>query len=66
MKNLTGKGPKPKYPWRTLEVGQSFQVNHLDATRHSLRCNAYQSGLRLNRKFSVRKSETGTIITRTA
>jgi hypothetical protein len=66
MQNLSGKGPKPKYPWRTLEIGETFFVHVADANRHAIRCGAHQAGARLGRKFSVRKADFGTIVKRTA
>lgn len=66
MQNLSGKGPKPKYPWRTMEVGDTFFVHNSDASRSTMRCNAHQTGARLGRKFSVRKADFGTIIKRVA
>lgn len=66
MENLTGKGPKPKYPWRTIEVGETFFVHQSDANLHTMHCNAHQAGKRLGRKFSVRKADFGAIVKRIA
>lgn len=64
MENLSGKGPRPKYPWRTLEIGETFFVHRQDASRQTMYCNAHQAGARLGRKFSVRKADFGTIVKR--
>lgn len=64
MENTSGKGPTPKYPWRTLQIGESFFVHENVANQHAVRCNAYQSGQRLGRRFSVRRQGAGVIIIR--
>lgn len=66
MENTSGNGPEPKYPWTTQEVGGEFFVHQNVANRHTMYCNAYQAGIRLGRKFSVRKKGNGVIITRVA
>lgn len=48
------KGKPEKYPFSTLEVGESFEIP--DGTRiQSLRALAYQRGVNSNKVFSVSK-----------
>jgi len=54
---------KSKYPWRDLEVGDSFLVP--DTTSERFGPQAREAGLRLGRKFTVRKVEEGVRVWRT-
>jgi hypothetical protein len=53
-------GRKPKYPFRQLEVKDSFSVTN--ANEHSLRMSAYYSGLIHRRRYSVRKVHGSTVL----
>jgi len=50
-----------RYPWRSLEVGDSFMVeaDDLPGPIQSLRGLAWATGVRLGRKFSCHRTVTG-------
>ena len=53
-------GPRSRYPFSEMEVGQSFLVGNIDARLvHSVRMAAYNAGLSGERKFSTRKTTAG-------
>ena len=54
-------GRPPKYPWRDLDIGQSFFV---DAVR-SVPQQAYLAGRRLGRTFITRREDNGFRVWRT-
>lgn len=54
-----------KYPFGTLAVGQSFDVEGREKTT-ALRNYAYNQSIRLNRKFTVQILPSGCRVTRTA
>lgn len=56
-------GRPPIYPWRRLEVGDSFLV---DSSKVSVRNQANLMGAKTGKKFSVRKTEDGFRVWRTA
>lgn len=62
-KNIPLPGPS-KYPFATMEVGDSFAVKGDEAFK--ARASAYQYGRRFNQKYSVRKNGVGYRIWRTA
>lgn len=47
------RGPKEKYPWSTMEVGDTFFVPDDEAKPSSVRTMASNKGRDLGRKFSV-------------
>jgi hypothetical protein len=51
-----------KYPWRQMEVGDSFFA--AGVLRSSLRQQAYAVGRKIGRKFAVRQVEGGTRVWR--
>ena len=55
-KNL-GTG-RPKYPWKELEVGESFLFPE-GLGESGIHSNAQSTGKRLNRKFAIRKTPEG-------
>ena len=46
-------GSAPKYPWRTMEVGDSFFVGHMDSQQVS--SGAAAAGRKLSRRFVTRR-----------
>lgn len=59
---LGGVGSKSKWPWHTLEVGQSFLAEGMPIQKMSaLACKA---AIRLNYKYSCRTTEDGTRVWR--
>lgn len=55
MPNRRGSsmGKVPKYPWRTMDVGDSFFVAS-DAARPAVMAQASHSGKRTGRRFTTR------------
>lgn len=53
------RGPKEKYPWSTMEVGDTFFVPDEDARPSSVRSMASAKGRDLKRKFSVTSGAGG-------
>jgi len=47
------RGPREKYPWRTMEVEDSFTVLSEQATASSVRSMASSKGRDLGKRFSV-------------
>lgn len=45
-------GNKEKHPFSTLEIGESFPIPEGISTQ-TMRCNSYQRGISLGRKFKV-------------
>jgi len=58
------KAPNIRYPWHSLEVGQSFLVP-LDK-RETVAAGATDFGKRHKRKFTIRTSPAGVRVWRTA
>lgn len=58
------RGPREKYPWSTMEVGDSFFVDSEDAKPSSVRVMASNKGKDLNRKFSVTAGAGGMYVDR--
>jgi len=54
-----------KYPWQTVDVGDSF-LSFDNDTELEFRGLAYRAGKRLGRKFSVRKTLEGLRVWRIA
>lgn len=46
---------KTIYPWRSLEIGQSFGLVASEVNIETVKSLAYKTGKRLNRKFKVKK-----------
>ena len=57
--------PRGRYPWRAMEVGDSFFVQ-TGARSSVLPQAAHEAGKRLGMKFSVRRVEGGLRVWRTA
>lgn len=55
MMNEVVKNNRSKYPWRTIEVGQAFQVPIGSVTQSSLISLAYKTGKRLKKRFKVKE-----------
>jgi len=53
-----------KYPWRTMEVGDSFYVENTTSERFGPQ--AREAGIRTGRSFTIRKFENGVRVWRTA
>lgn len=47
------RGPQEKYPWRTMEIEDSFSVDSEQATATSVRSMASAKGRDLGKRFSV-------------
>ncbi len=60
------RGPAPKYPWRELEVGDSFLVPLSVAPTKSIASQACNFGTRNGMKLSCRMVDGGTRIWRIA
>lgn len=58
-----GAGAKPQYPWKLMEVGDSFYV---DKHPRDIAASASRSGKVHSRKFAVRPEGTGARIWRVA
>jgi hypothetical protein len=60
-------GPKPAYPWRTMEVGDSFFVAvDKNSQRHRSICaQSSMAGKQLDRQFTTRWVDGGVRIWRT-
>lgn len=56
------QGRPPLYPWREMEVGQSFGCRRKAG---SMRPSAYRQGKRLDRQFAVRSARGGCRVWRT-
>lgn len=56
---LHGAPNRSKYPFREMDVGDSFAAPDEDKER--LRCAASSAGIRLGRKFSIRKQDDGSL-----
>lgn len=54
LKKVSKAGAPTKYPFDSLNVGQSFKIKE-DASIQSLRCLAYQHGVSKGKKFTVSK-----------
>jgi len=52
------RGARPKYPWRTMEVGDSFII---DQPIGGARSQASMAGRNYGRKFKVRELEGGIV-----
>ena len=57
------RGRLPIYPWRILEVGESFLV---DSSKVSMHSQASLMGAKTGKRFSVRSTEAGLRVWRTA
>jgi hypothetical protein len=53
------RGPKEKYPWSTMGIGDTFFVSDEDAKPSSVRAMASAKGRDLGRKFSVTNGAGG-------
>ena len=58
------KGRPAKYPWRTMQVGESFLAPHIPL--RSMRGMAHRSQLTTGYKYECRAEETGTRVWRMA
>ena len=58
------RGPKEKYPWSTMPVGDSFFVDAADAKPSSVRSMASSKGNDLGRRFSVTAGPGGVWVDR--
>jgi hypothetical protein len=56
-KAFGGRSQEAKYPWRDLQVGQSFFVP--DAKMSTMSSNAHYRGVKLGVKFTCRKIGDG-------
>ena len=56
----TKRGPKPKYPWREMEVGDSvlFKYDFVNGTTKE-QMSSYAYGKQSGKKFSGRKVDGG-------
>jgi hypothetical protein len=61
---LSDARPWKRYPWSKMEVGDSF----IDPARsvNTVRCAAYQAGVRLKAKFSLHRMADSILVTRIA
>jgi len=57
-------GRKSKYPWREMEVGDSFFIDGMPIKHASTR--AWEAGRRAGRKFICRRQDNGVRIWRVA
>lgn len=57
---------KPKRPWLDLEVGQSFKVPRDEVRYESLAVGAWQWSQKTGRTFSMSRTPTHWVVTRTA
>lgn len=57
-------GRKPKYPWASMRVGDSFFVQ--GKSRDQIATTAYSAGTRYGYKFTVAEVQNGVRIWRTA
>lgn len=55
-----GRGGKPRYPWKAMEVGDSF-VAPSDVSERAVYVNATLAGKSLGRRFSCRKLPCGSV-----
>lgn len=58
------RGPKEKYPWSTMEIGDSFFVDATDVKPSSVRTMASAKGKDLGRRFSVTTGPDGVWVDR--
>lgn len=58
--------PKPRRPWLDLEVGQSFKVPKDEVQQDSLGSSGREWSRRTGRVFSVTRTQTHWVVTRTA
>lgn len=58
---VTTGGKTPKYPWRTMQIGESFFVKK---PSYVFRNYCYNTGVRCGRKFSCRAEGNGTRVWR--
>lgn len=54
----SGGGSYPKYPWKTMDIGDSF-LFPAEMKEQSVRSLPYEAGKTHGRKFTVRKTEEG-------
>jgi hypothetical protein len=59
-------GMTPLYPFRTMNVGETYEVDYLDGNPFSAKACASRIGRITGRRFSSKRTKTGVIITRVA
>lgn len=60
------RGPRAKYPFRTMKKGDSFLVSSKARNEFNVRCASYMASRRLKVKFTVRRVPEGIRVWRIA
>ena len=57
---MARSGRPIQYPWDTMEVGESFNIDHIQPS--SARSHACTVGKKIGRKFSVHKARAKSVV----